>query len=273
MRHLLACGTAAALLGCAFAEPDIGNIAEVCGNPRAAPADIVSFCRKALDSGQLDGRATAQVNANLGVGYFELGDYESALEAYSAALAHSPEMVPALVNRARAYERLDRPTDAVADYNRAIELDPRDADAYLGRGAMLLKLGDPQLAVADFTAAVKLEPNRPAPRFNRGLALLATGQHADALRDFSEVVERSPEDAAAWVNLGRARAGLNMPGAAADFDRAIELEPDWGGAWFARGQFRDATGRRDAANSDFLRAYELGHPDPWLVERVGQISG
>ena len=102
---------------------------------------------------------------------------------------------------------------------------------------------------------------------------LALGSYENALQDFSTVIRHDPDDAAAWMNRGRAKAGLQMPDAAADFDKAIALDPEWGGAWFVRGKYNDERGQREAANADFLRAYELGYPDPWLINRVREIAG
>lgn len=277
MRRNLIFGVAAIAgtigISAAPGSAQLRNAVEICGDAQAAPRDIVRFCRMALDTGKLDPLAAAQVNANLGVGYFELGRYAEAADAYTAAIADAPEMVAAYVNRARAYERLQRPDDASADYSQAVELDPDAADAYLGRGVLLLRHGESGRAIDDFTAAMRAEPDWAAPRFNRGVAYLNTGENAEAARDFAEVLRRSPEDAAAWINRGRALAALDDPDAEAHFDRAVRLDPEWSGAWFARGKFHDEQGAREAANADFLRAYELGHADPWLIQRVREISG
>ena len=277
MRRMLIGGAAAIVVSTGLlvtpASAQLQNAVEVCGNPDAAPRDIVRFCRMALDTGKLDPGAAAQVNANLGVGYFELGRYGEAVDAYTAAIADAPQMIAAYVNRARALERLRRPDEAAADYTQAVGLDPDAADAYLGRGVLLLRHGEPQRAIDDFTAALGAEPDWVAPRFNRGVAYLNAGAHAEAAQDFAEVLRRNPEDAAAWMNRGRALAGLGDPEAGAHFDRAIRLDPEWSGAWFARGKYHDEQGAREAANADFLRAYELGYADPWLIQRVREISG
>jgi Tfp pilus assembly protein PilF len=273
MRRIFTCGAAALAVSAASALAQLQNAVEVCGNPKAEPRDIVHFCRMALDTGKLDALAAAQVSANLGVGYFELGHYDQAVKAYTAAIASAPDMVAAYVNRARAYERIGQPNEAAADYSKAIELDSRAADAWLGRGVLMLRHGRTEQAIDDFGAAVRVEPNWPAARFNLGIAYLETGAFAEAAGLFSDVIERDPGDAAAWASRGRARAGMGDAQAEADFDRAIQLDPESGSAWFARGKYFDERGAREAANADFLRAYELGYADPWLIQRVREISG
>ena len=66
---------------------------------------------------------------------------------------------------------------------------------------------------------------------------------------------------------------LGTEDAAEDFDKALSMAEEWGLAWFVRGRYRDGLGDREGANADFLRAYELGHSDPWLIQRVREISG
>ena len=182
-------------------------------------------------------------------------------------------MVALLLNRAKAYEQLRRLSEAAADYDAALRIDHDAADVYMSRGAMLLKHGDPRRAVKDFSKAIELEPGWIGPYYNRGVAQFQLGDNLSAERDFSVVLQRNPGDAGAYLNRGRARAELGRADAGLDFDRALEIEPEWGGGWFARGQFFDASGNREAANQDFLRAYELGYPDPWLIQRVREISG
>lgn len=261
----------ALLCGGSPASAQVQTLIDVCGSIDATPQDVVKFCQRAIESGKLKPRTEAQVRANLGVGLFELGNYSAALGEYKKALAIAPDLIGIYLNRARTYERLGRLRDAAADYATVLARDPRAADAHLGRGAMLLANGDPGRSLDDFAAAIRLQPTWVSPYFNRGMAHLQLGMWRQAEADFSAVIARSPADAAAHLNRGRARAGAGKSDAGIDFDRALELDPEWGGAWFARGQYRDSRGNREAANSDFIRAYELGYPDPWLINRVRGI--
>ena len=255
------------------AAAQVENFVAVCGNPDASARDVVTMCQKALATGDLGPVASAQVRANLGIGFFELGQYTDAVAEYTEALKTAPRMIELYVNRARAFEKLRRLNDAAADYDQALRIDRRSPDVYLSRGAMLLSHGDPVRAVKDFDQVIQLQPQWISSYFNRGVALLQLGENARAEQDFSTVIQRNPADAAAYLNRGRARAALGRADAGIDFDRALEIDPEWGGGWFARGQFFDANGNREAANRDFVRAYELGYPDPWLIQRVREISG
>lgn len=249
------------------------NFVEICGNPKAAAASVVQMCQSALNTGKLGPRATAQVQVNLGAALHDMQRYSEAVEAYTAALEREPQFIAALLNRARAYEKLRYLNEAAADYGAAIALDPQAADAYVGRGALLLRHGDPERSLFDFDTAIALKPNWVSPYFNRGVALMRLERYGEADADFTTVIARNPGDAAAFLNRGRVRAAQGDPNAGADFDQALQIDPEWGGGWFARGKFYDESGNREAANRDFLRAYDLGYPDPWLLQRVRDISG
>lgn len=255
------------------AQASLQNFVDGCADQQSTAAEVVNFCRQAVETGQLPPVAEAQVRTNLGVGLFDLSRFSEAIEEYSRAIAIDPGLLVAYLNRARAHEKRGDLRSAAADYAEVIRRNPNMADAYLGRGAMLLSNGDPARAVSDLSRAIELSPEWISPHFNRGMAYLRLQEPARAALDFSTVIQRNPNDAGAFLNRGRARSALGMNNAVADFDKAIDLAPDWGGAWFARGQHFDLQGNIEAANSDFLRANELGYPDPWLLDRIRQISG
>lgn len=269
-------GTVVALAMMLAASPgwaDLRNFVDVCGNPDAPTRDVVNMCQQALATGRLGPKASAQVRANLGAGLNEMGQYSDAVAELTLGIETAPRMVALYLNRAKAFEKLRRLTEAAADYDTAIRLDRDAADIYMSRGVMLLTHGDPARSIQDFSQAINLEPSWTGPYFNRGVAQFRLGDNLAAERDFSVVLQRNTSDAGAYLNRGRARAALGRADAGLDFDRALEIEPEWGGAWFARGQYFDALGNREAANQDFLRAFELGYPDPWLIRRVREISG
>ena len=248
------------------------NSVKICGDPLASPRDVVWFCSKALETGKLKTRAEAQVRLNMGVGHFDLGNFQAAEREYSQALALAPDITEGYLNRARVRERLGMLNEALADYDEVLRRKPGAADAYLGRGTLLVSHGDPARAIADLSQAIRLRPTLTAAHYNRGVAHRQVGDNARAADDFSSVIRLNGSDAAAYLNRGEARAALNQRGALADFDQAIRLQPEWSVAWFARGRYWDAQGNREAANADFLRADELGYSDPWLIQRIREIS-
>jgi tetratricopeptide (TPR) repeat protein len=252
---------------------EIENLLALCSDPATSAGDALKACRRVAEEGRLDGRRRALVWMNAGIAATALGRHQEAVDAHGAAIIADPRLAAAFVNRARAHEKLGEFAEALADFAAAISLKPKLPDAYLGRGALMMGRGAPERALPDFDLAVELAPDLMSARYNRGLAYLRLREHGLAEADFSAVIGRNPREAGAYLNRGRARAGLGKDSALNDFDRAVALAPEWAVAWFLRGQFHDQEGDREAANADFQRAYELGHSDPWLIERMRQISG
>lgn len=276
LRRSAAALAIAALPGAAAANAALENMVEICADPDRGAAEALEFCHRALDHRAMEKQpdtVRARVLLNAGIAATELGRLDLAVDDHSRAIELDPGLAAAWLGRARAYGGLGRLNEAKADYDAGLRLAPDDADAWLGRGVVRLKGGDAAGALGDFDRAVQLRPDWTAPYFNRGVAYAMTGDPARAAADFSVVLERNPDDVQALVQRAQARAALGRAGAEQDFDRALALRPDWGAGWFARGRFHDQAGRQEAANADYMRAYQLGHSDPRLIERIQAIGG
>jgi tetratricopeptide (TPR) repeat protein len=249
------------------------NLLAVCSDPNTPPAEARGACLRAVMRGRLDAKNRALAWLNAGIAAYALERYRDAASAQTSAIEANPGLAAAYENRALAYDKLDKVNKALADYASAISIEPRAPGPYLGRGILMLNHGAADRALPDFAKAMELAPKLTAARYNRGLAYLRLGRNDLAEADFTAVIGRNPKDAGAYLNRGRARMAQGRRGARNDFDRAIALAPEWPAAWFARGQLFDRQGKTDAANADFLRAYQLGMSDPWLIERVQKMSG
>ncbi|MEM8792438.1 MAG: tetratricopeptide repeat protein [Pseudomonadota bacterium] len=254
----------------AFAE---SVVLKACANPNMPAADTIRFCQEALQDRGLDTSTRARVLTNLGVGLAEQGRHSEAILNFGLATSADPGLTVAYTYRARSNEALGRLQDAYADFATALEVAPEDASIWAAQGAMLLRQNRIAEAEGNLSRAIELDPRNLSARYNRGLALLSLGDPVAAEADFDSVLEISDNDAAALLNRGQARALQGEESALADFDRAVDLAPDWGAAYYARGRYLDGAGDKERADTDFLRAFELGVSNPFLIERVRQISG
>lgn len=271
----VALGVTAVLAATDVSGQDIGRILDQCADPDTSPAEALRLCDLALDlaGDRLDAPNRARVAFNAGVAALDLGLLGRAGVRLDQAVALDPSMAAARVSRAQVRERRGDVDGALDDYARAIEVDPRSAGPRLGRGRLLLTTGRAEAALADLDAAVERAPEWAANWQARGEALFALGRYPAAARDFSTVIARNPRSATAWLNRAQARAAAGLPGAGNDFDRAVALAPEWGAAHYARGLWRRAQGEAEAADADFLRAYELGHRSADLDAIVRGLSG
>ena len=252
---------------------DVENLLALCSNSQTPVRDALNACRRVAEHGRLDARRRALAWLNAGIAAHTLGFYTEAVTAHSSAIEADPRLSTAFENRALAHEKLGQINEALSASAAALSLRPKQPGAYLGRGILMLNHGAPERALPDFGRAIELDPALIAARYNRGLAFLQLEQSELAELDFSDVIGRTPTDAGAYLNRGRARSEQGKATARNDLDRAIALKPEWAAAWYMRGRFLDQKGQIDEANADFLRAYQLGHADPWLIERVRSMSG
>lgn len=123
-----------------------------------------------------------------------------------AAFARSPSAAAsassaALVEQARAHERVHDDLVAVRRYMEAIALDRTDGDAYLGLGALRLRMGDAREAERVYTVALENVPQLRAAYAGRARAHRALGmrdQAADEMADYA----LADSDVAALRELG-----------------------------------------------------------------------
>jgi len=90
--------------------------------------------------------------------YFNVGQFELAIERYTRALEEAPDLPGALYNRAHSHTRLGEFDEALADYDATIALTPDDADALNNRGMLRLYRSEPEEALVDFERALALKP-------------------------------------------------------------------------------------------------------------------
>jgi len=192
-----------------------------------------------------------------GNAYYEAGDYEQALEAFSRALDilpndavlvyncattlvklkrygealkgfdHALQLKPgdleALNNRAATLGKMERYEDAVKEYNRTLELSPDLPESLTGRGAMLYKLGTISEALKDHDRALELRPDYPEALVNRSSAYVELGRHQEAVEDCNRALLLRPAYSLALYNRACAYSGLvQFPEALQDLQAAIQ---------------------------------------------------
>ncbi|XP_041797290.1 tetratricopeptide repeat protein 12 [Chelmon rostratus] len=87
-------------------------------------------------------------------------DYETAVKYYSEGLAELRDMLPLYTNRAQAYIKLGKYTEAISDCELALKCDERCIKAYLHMGKAHLALKKYNEARNSFEKMVEIEPGR-----------------------------------------------------------------------------------------------------------------
>ena len=104
------------------------------------------------------GRNRAPQHLNQGHLHVAAGDYDRAIEAYSAAMRFRPRYVLAYNGRGVARMSTGDPEGAIVDYSKAIDIDPDYALAYYNRGCAYYSKGEREQARRDYGSALTLDP-------------------------------------------------------------------------------------------------------------------
>jgi predicted O-linked N-acetylglucosamine transferase (SPINDLY family) len=151
---------------------------------------------------------------NLGSVHRELGNRETAMRCYAAALEARPSFPRGLNNLAVMYTQQGRAAEALGLLRAAVLADPGNPEAHNNLGVLQRDVGDAAAAVAAYEACLALDPDSRNAGQNRLLALnyVTPGEgaaccaaHAAWGRRFQELHPRLPPLALADVDPDPAR--------------------------------------------------------------------
>ncbi len=149
---------------------------------------------------------TAQPNfvpaqLNLGVAFFQKGDYPAALTCFQAALRLDPSMAEAWYNGGNAMRLLERTKEAFDWYLRAIELNPGHADAHYNLGNLCKDAGNLHDAGVHYRNALAVAPKSDMAWNNLGVVRMEAGQTQEAKECFLKAKAIRPDNLDALLNL------------------------------------------------------------------------
>eukprot|EP01012_Entosiphon_sulcatum_P018248 TRINITY_DN2298_c1_g1_i2.p1 TRINITY_DN2298_c1_g1~~TRINITY_DN2298_c1_g1_i2.p1 ORF type:complete len:376 (+),score=63.31 TRINITY_DN2298_c1_g1_i2:328-1455(+) len=150
---------------------------------------------------ELDDR-NAMAQNNLGLSYFEKGDYKNSVHCFAKAIELDGKKAVFYNNRGLAFFRLQRYEESLGDFNDAIRLDDNNANIY----------------------------------FNRGNSYLAIKRYEDAINDFDEAISRVSDDEDNYYCKGIVYQEMkNVPAAIEQFKLSLNVNPDFIPALFHLG--------------------------------------
>ena len=157
--------------------------------------------------------------------------FSEAVSEVDIALHESPDMVPALVLKARLAMFAHRPDVAKSCLITAITADPTSEEAQFFLGLFYYNQNDFKLAISPLQTARTLSPKSPMPVFYLAMTQEALGDATQALGLYQQAEnlssEKSPQSASILVAYGRLLFLLGRTQDANEkYRRAIEEDPE-----------------------------------------------
>ncbi|WP_455365354.1 type IV pilus biogenesis/stability protein PilW [Kaarinaea lacus] len=156
---------------------------------------------------QAQNERLVETQVQLGVGYFEQGNYEVALEKLEKAIEVKSDYAPAHSAIALVYERIKKYDLADQHYREAISLSPEDGGAYNNYGVFLCNQNRPEEAEKYFMKAVKIPLyNTPELAYeNAGACARRIPDAKKAEAYLSKALELNPQLPIALINMAEIR--------------------------------------------------------------------
>ncbi len=137
----------------------------------------------------------------IGVIYYHLKNYDSAIKCIEKALQLGPDYVDAYNNLGIILQETGRLDEAITCYREGIRLNPNFDRAYYNLGTALKEKWQIDDAVSNYRKAIKLNPHLVEAYNNLGLALQDQGKLEEAEEYYRRALQMKPDFALCYSNL------------------------------------------------------------------------
>jgi tetratricopeptide (TPR) repeat protein len=163
---------------------------------------------------------------------------------------------------------------AIQAFSAAIGQDPNDAEAFLGRGLTYIQTGNLEGARSDFLQANLLLPNDTRPLYQLGLLAINNAQYPSAIDYFTDALALNENYTLAYA--GRAYAFAQNGDyllAIADYNAAIALDDTKGEYYRGLGDAHFAIDNTEQALAAYQRYVELSEEvDGNVLQRIYELQ-
>lgn len=206
---------------------------------------------------------------SLGTIQQHLGKMDAAYISFTAALNNHPESSFILHQRAGLLMEMERWDEARDDYNNILSIDSLDIEALYNRGVLKLEMKDSAGAQKDFEVAERNGEFSPFGLLGKALMHRLDEEWGEAEKVYTTILNEYPE--MTDIYLKRAECYLHLDQLSklsADLQKVAVTEFANPTYYFLRGQLRLKQFDKKAAQSDFMKAKELGMESellaPWI---------
>tara|TARA_Y100000589_G_scaffold69497_1_gene61473 strand:+ start:2219 stop:4030 length:1812 start_codon:yes stop_codon:yes gene_type:complete len=162
----------------------------------------------------------------LGAAYYELGQFDDAINCYRIVLKSTPNNGEVFYNLGVIYEKRQELETSLAYYRNALSNSSYKPNIYVNIGNILRAKGNFSEAIQQYENALKLEPNNSSALYNIGLLMLDKRSFPKAIDYFKSAIRANPTFIDAWYNLAISFQEIeNIFGAFHAYKKVIALNP------------------------------------------------
>ncbi len=154
-----------------------------------SPRDRLVHLKQIVD----EGKGTKEIYFHLGNAYYETGDANGAVGAYSEAIEIDPKYFKAMVNLALMYDEQEKYTLAIETLERAAEIDPKSPDVWSHMGNSYYAQSQHAKAMDLYRKSLQLDPNASHALYSIGVAFADAGIFREAVRYWERVSKLEPD--------------------------------------------------------------------------------
>jgi|HubBroStandDraft_1064217.scaffolds.fasta_scaffold04841_3 tetratricopeptide (TPR) repeat protein len=143
-----------------------------------------------------------EIQLNLGLAEFKLGDFQAALGPLSAVLAADPGNVQARTLLGMSYYGAGMYAKAVPELDRALTGDPENTQLHHVIAQSCLWSGQHQRALQEFEWLLRKQPDSAATHMLMGEALDGLGRDPEAIGEFQAAAAAAPKEPEVHFGLG-----------------------------------------------------------------------
>jgi tetratricopeptide (TPR) repeat protein len=183
--------------------------------------------------------------------------------------SNNPKDAAGYIKRGDEYKKRGEYDKAIEVYTAAIQLDPNYVEAYYKRGLAYFKKKDYNQAIKDFTETIRLSPNDAEAYHFRGLTYACCEKSKQAIKDYDKAIRLDPNDAEAYYSRGCAYEFFerNIYSAISDYAAALIIDPN-------NANVQDVLQRmRREHNSEFVDSQIVSFEEGWQRRMVKDSNG
>ena len=166
-------------------------------------------------------------HTNLGNLFSDMQEYDKAEQAYRTALEIEPGFVPAWINLADLYRRINREPEAESVLRSALRTNDSSALLYHALGLSLIRQKKYPDGIRNLERAARTDPDHPQFTLFYAIALNSTGDSRKAIQELEDYNGRSPFNRAVLTTLATINRDTGDIDAALNYARRlVELAPE-----------------------------------------------